>query len=288
MGDVIEINPERSNDFVIDFSRLEYDFMPGFQKEKECFREAKIRGAKDRKGKIIKEYTWPRDPQPGENAYYKWLVQSVDPQTGNYYCERDAKGNPIIGTGAKHIVDQIIRIRTLNGEFLYTLGRLEGYDHIGNKTHVSCARPERYIKINFKFEKIIDDKGHITTQCTGPNGFEEKYSMPFNLKNLRDLAKRRAGDNIPFIAKDEISGKNPQGLPITGSIESRINFFMKDFDYLFNAGYLSKEDKAWNRKISELILSGKASNEEEALELAELEIESKKGSTRIDSKSGVA
>lgn len=128
--------------------------MPGFQKEKECFKKAKITYGKDRYGKIVKEYTWPRDPQPGENAYYKRLVDSVDPQTGKYYSKKDERGSPVKGTGARHIVDQIVRIRTLKGEFLYTLGRLEGYDHIGNKTHVSCARLECYIQMNFKFKRI--------------------------------------------------------------------------------------------------------------------------------------
>jgi hypothetical protein len=34
MSNVTEVIPERSYEFIIDFSRLEQDFMPGFQKEK--------------------------------------------------------------------------------------------------------------------------------------------------------------------------------------------------------------------------------------------------------------
>ena len=248
MSNVIEVHPDRSNDFKIDFSGLEQDFMPGFQREKKCFKEAKIRNGRDRYGKVVKEFTWPRDPQPGENAYYKGLVQSVDPESGKYYPARNAKGNPIKGTGAKHVVNQIIRIRTLKGEFLYTLGSLEGFDHIGNKTHVNCPKPEYFMKTNFKFERVMDNTGRLATQCMGPDGFEEIYTMPFTLKNLRESVKLRAGDNIPFVLKDDKSSKNPQGLPITGSIESRINLFVQDFDYLYNAEYLSKEDKAWLRK----------------------------------------
>jgi hypothetical protein len=72
-----------------------------------------------------------------------------------------------------------------------------------------------------------------------------------------------------------INDSTPRSIPYQGSLESTIEFLMQDFDYLFNAEYVSKDEKAWKRKISELILTGKANDEKQALELAELELEGK-------------
>ena len=70
--------------------------------------------------------------RPAEQAYYLRLKWATDDNM-KYNPAKDEKGNPIKGTGARHIINNIIRIKTLKGEFLVTDGKLIGYDHIGNK-----------------------------------------------------------------------------------------------------------------------------------------------------------
>ena len=62
-----------------------------------------------------------------------WLQKVTDPDTGKFYEQRDPKtGNTIKGTGPKHLIRQIVRIRTSDGkEFLYSNGKLTGFDVTG-------------------------------------------------------------------------------------------------------------------------------------------------------------
>ena len=59
--------------------------------------------------------------------------KSQDPDTGKFYEQRDPRtGNTIKGTGPKHLVRQIVRIRTSDGkEFLYSNGKVTGFDVMG-------------------------------------------------------------------------------------------------------------------------------------------------------------
>ena len=272
----------------IDWKKLKTDFMPGFQKEIECYKRAIIHGGKDAiTGKKLPPTSWPRDLAPGELAYYNFLKRSTDDDM-NWNTARDDRGNEIKGTGARYVIDGIIRVRTVKGEFLVSYGRLEGYDEIGNKTGVSCHCPEQWIEIHFNYQMGLDQNNRPMRQCTGPSGNEIVYDLPFSKENVKKLAKLRAGDSIPFTLKDETGDNRPRSIPLQGSFESRIEFFMKPFDYLYNAEYMSKEDKAWARKIDELILSGKAKDEQHAAEIAELEIEEKKPPNRNDAKTEVA
>jgi hypothetical protein len=55
--------------------------------------------------------------------YDSWLQKVKDPDTGNFFEQRDKNGNTIKGTGPKHLVKTIVRIRTNdNKEWLYTKG----------------------------------------------------------------------------------------------------------------------------------------------------------------------
>jgi len=283
-----ELNPRSIRERVIDFKKLEQDFMPNFHKEIACYKKAIIHNARDRNGRPVKDATWPRDEQPNERAYYNWL-KDVHDENWKPNPAKDERGNEIKGTGAKHVIQGILRVRTVKGEFLVTDGKLVGYDAFGNVRERTCRHPEEWVKTNFNFTRGIDpSSGQTYTQCLGPSGLETVYEMPFTKENLRQLVKHREGDNIPFALVDLTKDGRPKSVPIQGGIESRVKFFLQDFDYLWNEDYKSKEEKAWAHRIDELILSGRASSEQEANRIAELEIEEKKPPIRKDGKTGVA
>ena len=289
------IGNQRSNmnGKTIDFKKLEQDFMPGFQKEKEYYKKAIITGGRDSiTGKNLPDTTLVKDPSPGELAYYRWLERVTDDNM-RWNPAKDEKGNEVKGTGARQIVDHIIRVKTVKGEFLITASRLQGYDHLGNMTGVSCSTPEKHMKRIFNFTRMIDNNtGRVITQCLGVSSEEEVYDMPFNEKNVRKLVKLRAGDNITFNVKNLVSNKasgNTVLVPSQDSIEQTIKFFMQPFDYLFNEQYLSKEQKSYNLLVSKYANSGKVRGMEEAKVMANAELE--EGSSlppKQDKKMGVA
>lgn len=294
MGIEFDVNPRWLQEREIDFSKLDPNFRPHFQKEKDCYKKAIIHNGRDAAtGRKVKDTAWTRDSQPGELAYERWLKEVTD-ENMKYYPAKDKKGNPIEGTGARHIVTSIIRIKTPKGEFLVSDGKLQGYDHFGNLRERTCRHPEEWFRTDFNFVRGFDSStGQSYIQCTGPAGGETVYEMPFNKENLRALVKlvnKEDGNNnmVSFVLKNCTNDSTPKGIPHQGSLESTMKFFMQDFDYLYNAKYLSNEDKAWNKKVSELILSGKAQNEQDAAEIAEIETEEKKPPSRKDSKTGVA
>jgi hypothetical protein len=172
---------------------------------------------------------------------------------------------------------------------LVTDGKLVGYDAFGNVRERTCRHPEEWVKTNFNFTRGIDpSSGQTYTQCLGPSGLETVYEMPFTKENLRQLVKDREGDNIPFAILDLTKDGRPKSIPMQGGIESRVKFFLQDFDYLYNENYLSKDEKLLRKRISDLINSGKVSSAEEAAEIVELETELKNPPTRRDGKNGVA
>jgi len=282
-----QVNSRWIQERVIDFKKLEKDFMPNFHKEIACYKKAIIHSARDRNGKALNA-TWPRDEQPNEIPYYNWVKEVTD-ENWKYNPQRDEEGNTIKGTGAKHVIQGIIRIRTVKGEFLVTDGKLVGYDAFGNKRERTCRHPEEWYKTNFNFTRGIDpSSGQTYTQCLGPSGGEIVYETPFTKENLRELVKDREGDNIPFAILDYTKDGKPRSVPIQSGIESRVKFFLQNFDYLYNENYLSKDEKLLRKRISDLINSGRASSEEEAAAIVELETELKNPPSRKDGKSGVA
>ena len=55
------------------------------------------------------------------------MVKVQNPDTGRFYNKRDNDGNVIKGTGPKHIIKQIVRVRRKDGsEFLYSNGYVPG------------------------------------------------------------------------------------------------------------------------------------------------------------------
>ena len=79
---------------------------------------------------------------------------------------------------------------------------------------------------------------------------ETVYEMAFNEKNLKELVNLRDNDaDITFTVKDERNDK-----PVEGKKESNINktleLFLKPFDYLFNAEYITPQQRAQLRQMA--------------------------------------
>lgn len=274
------------NEKVIDFSKLEPDFMPNYQKEIECYKKSIIKEGRDERGRKVPPTAWPRDRQPGEMSYYLWLKKVTD-EDMNWNPALDERGAPIEGTGAKHIVNQIIRVKTKDGQFLLTNGELIGYDYNGNPLQHTCRHPEEWMETQFRFVRLQDTSGRVSMSCQGPMGYEMRYTMPFNEKNLKQLAKLRDGDNISFSLVDQTKGEKAIAIPNQSLIEETIKFFLQDFDYLYEGRYVSKEQKLLNMRYAELLNGGKTL--EQAREIIEGALEDgNPPSPKNDKKSGVA
>jgi hypothetical protein len=116
-----------------------------WKKEQQCYDEAKVEGKDSRTGKKASG-TWPRNKPIDQVMYETWLQKVTDPDTGKFYEQRDPKtGNTIKATGPKHLIRQIVRIRTSDGkEHLYSNGKLTGFDVLGEVATVNCSNLETF------------------------------------------------------------------------------------------------------------------------------------------------
>lgn len=240
-----------------------FDFMPYWKNEEKCFEDAKVEGKDSRTGKNASGF-WPRDMPQAQIQYQLWLKKVQDPDTGEFYKQRDKDGNIIKGTTPKHIVRQIVRIRTSDDkEYLYSNGYLIGFDVVGDPVPQSCSNPETWTKTGFAYKKEYDtEQGRVKTRIVGPNSHETVYEMSFsenNLKKLYDkritpedlklLSQKRIGE-LTFSLKDERNNTVRQIKDATGILHKSMDLFLKPFDYLYNADFLSPQQKAEMRQAA--------------------------------------
>jgi hypothetical protein len=228
------------------------EFMPHWKKYEQCFEQEKV-GMKDIHGrkKLDRDgkpeiAPWPHDKPIAMISYENFLKVIVDPSTNEYFPARNKDGSAIKGTTAKHIVNQVIRVRRKDGsEVLYSQGRIEGYDAMGNRVHSNCAGPEKWRKTLFDRKRIYDPRTNSTiTQTVGTLGSEEVYEMRFNEKNLKELVSLRENDSDLFLAvTDEQSGR---GVSVRkeSNLNKTLELFLKPFNFLFNAEYISPQQRA--------------------------------------------
>ena len=229
-----------------------------WKKEQQCYDEAKVEGKDSRTGKKT-TITWPRDKPIEQVMYETWLQKVTDPDTGKFYEQRDPKtGNTIKGTGPKHLVRQIVRIRTSEGkEFLYSNGKLTGFDVLGEVATVTCSNPETWNRTGFLYNKQYDQKTmSMKKTIAGPNSLETVYEMPFNEKNLSILYEKRITPedlkligqkriiSLSFSVKDARSGVVRDVKDATGILHKSMDLFLKPFEYLANSEYISPQMKA--------------------------------------------
>jgi hypothetical protein len=174
-----------------------------WKKEQQCYDDAKVEGKDSRTGKKT-TISLPHDKPVEQSMWESWLQKVTDPDTGKFYEQRDKNGNTIKGTGPKHVIKTIVRIRTNHGsEFLYPKGRVTGFDVVGDVVSQKSNEPETWAKVGFAYDKKFNQNTMSMKQTlVGPNSRVIVYGMPFNEKNLKTLFEKRIDDNILFVVKD--------------------------------------------------------------------------------------
>jgi hypothetical protein len=214
------------------------DFMPGWARDEQCFREAVLRDAKTKK---IVEGGWPRQKPTAQAAYENWLSRVVNEDIGEFYPERDQDGIPVKdSTGAKYIVTVITRVRDQTGkkEYLSTKGKLIGFDSSGLKVEMHISKPEVWTKTEFAYERNYDQKtGSFTVSTIGPSKSYEVYDLPFNEENVKKLFEKVEDENVSFVLKDMKTG-DARSVNWSSVKDSLDLFCNKSFDYLWKADYM--------------------------------------------------
>jgi hypothetical protein len=84
----------------------------------------------------------------------------------------------------------------------------------------------------------------------GTLGTEDVCETPFNEKNLKELVSLKANDSdIQFVIKDERSGKATE-VKKEPNINDTLKLFLKPFDYLANAEYITPQQRAQLRQMA--------------------------------------
>lgn len=235
----------------------DFDFMPYWKNEEKCFEEARVEGKDTRTGKKVSGAHWPRDLPMAEVYYMEWLKKVKDPETGEFYKKRDKEGNIIRNSKPRHIIRQIVRIRTSDDkQYLYSNGYLLGYDVLGDPVSQLCQNPETWQRTGFLYKKQYDEKTmSVKARVVGPNSQETVYEMPFNDKNLKQLFDKRVTSedlrelgqkrmiSLSFCVKDDRNGVVREVKDATGIEHKSLELMTKEFDYLVNSNFLSLAQK---------------------------------------------
>jgi hypothetical protein len=111
--------------------------------------------------------------------------------------------------------------------------------------------PEKYTKTLFRFETVPNhETGYAERRNAGPSGSEIIYTLPFSPEAAQKLFDMK-DPSIQFIVKSEDKGRVYEVKPQLTIRETFQLFIEKDFEYLYNANYLSKEQKEFNMRIAE-------------------------------------
>ena len=91
------------------------------------------------------------------------LKRVVNPDTKEFYPALNKQGDPIKGTGPKHTVYSIIRIKRKDGsEWLYSLGQVNGFDNFGNPAEFTLYKPETWKRTLFTYGRVYDQRTNAT------------------------------------------------------------------------------------------------------------------------------
>jgi len=208
---------------------------------------------------------WPRDPDPGEIAYKRWLDKVRDPTTQVFYKGHDEKpkfddnGNAIPGETVTveiepdYTVTTILRIKTFAGqEFLTSIGQCIGYSQMGDEEVRSYSEPEKWEEVTFGHRMTQDAQGRWKRTTEGPKSIITHYELPFTKDAALALWEKRdprIGCQLNVMIQ---ASEDKQTVP---SIDL---FTSKPFDYLMNRDYMSPEEKRaerekWEREHPDLV-----------------------------------
>ena len=206
--------------------------MPGWLRRKSFYQKELLEDGK---------HHYPYDPAPGERPYENWKKKVINPATNEYYTTRNKiidenEQEKEIEEGVKHLVNQIIRLRTAKGdEKLLTMGTLIGYDAIGNIETVNCATPELYEETRFIHKRVQKDN-HMIIIPDGVQEIVKHYTLPFNEKNVDTLLEKKNPKGCQLSLMDEKGGSPKECKNIEW-------FKTKPFDYIFNDEFLTPQER---------------------------------------------
>lgn len=237
------------------------EFMDKWAKEEACYREAIVR---DYNTKKIVPGGWPRQKPTEQSAYEAFIEEVVNPDTGEFFPERNSEGIPIKGTGARYVVTVITRVRDQTGkkEYLLSKGALIGFNAAGLKVERHIKYREMWNRQIFANERTYSEKtGAYTVQTIGPSKLEEVYEMPFNPQNVQELYKAVEDENVMFVLKDL---KTAEAREVKWScVKDTLELFKtKSFDYLWKADYMPLPVKMELRQqaVAQNLIGGVASD----------------------------
>ena len=233
-----------------------HDFYSGFKLEEECFSKAMIKEIdqsrfkkKSSKSDLDQEgpTTRPHEKSTKQLAYERFLEESINEKTGEFYPKRDENGVAKKDTGCTYFINTIYRIRTPDAsEYLYTKRRAEAYNSLGDKITHSISMPEIWTKVIFSYKTEYNDKTkQMEKVLQGPSGSEEIYLTPFTKDNLKSLYDRRQNDLTQLAVKKEGMDTAVEVKDVTGNMTKSYELFRdQNFDYLINANYVPAKIKA--------------------------------------------
>ena len=224
---------------------MKVNFQTKFAKKKEYYLNEKMRDGRN----------WPIIPDPTELAYLNWLADITDPTTDQYYESHD-------GETATYKVHQIIRIKLIDGsEKLYSIGQLIGYNQFKDEKTHPCHSPEVHERTRFKHETEMDPKTKkLKRVTTAIAGVDNVYDLPFTPENADELFKKRANEYIQLTVKQEQNNESHSINYGANSLAQTFAMFKsKPFDYLYNAEFLSPEQKAEAQRKAELLTNSQQS-----------------------------
>lgn len=256
------------------------DFRPGIAKENECYKQSKMEVSSiTRDGKtIIQTIPYTKIPDSDKDNYWPSFVASIkNPETNEFYPQRDTTGAPIVQpngkSNAEYIVKQIVRFRKRdNSEWLYSHGFVCGFNSLGARVYTSIQPPEIWERPIFETDRKFNPKSNSIQDITkGVTGVETVYELPFTPENFDKLYAQAVGVNgnkIPgpqnsdiyhpeFVVKDEAQGGVPIGIGWVNVEETRRLFRNKGFEFLYNGNYIPDPVKADMRAKSEALIGEK-------------------------------
>jgi len=152
----------------------------------------------------------------------------------------------------KYLIKSIFRLRKNGKEYLFSLGKLVGYDSLGNIKIRNCPSPEMWTRTTFGHEQRFDNQTKkMITHVVSPISQETVYELPFNADNLKTLLEQRENDSVNFCLRDEGSAIS-RDISNAGDYQEKVKLFKtKDFDFLCNGDYLTPQQKEEMRKEAE-------------------------------------
>jgi hypothetical protein len=222
---------------------LKLDNIFNFDKEQACYEGQTI----DPQGKIPYE----RWPPIEEVRWNNFKAKCIDHKTGKWYTIGD-NGICQGKEGPKRYVNTIIRMKARDSsEYLLSNSKIIAYDAQGDIQKTTANLSEKYTKTTFRFETVPNHEiGYSERRNMGPSENEIIYTQPFTKENAQKLFDLRENDQIQFIVKEQ-DGKVDDVKPQITVKDTFKLFTESSFTYLFNANYISKEQKEFYMRLAE-------------------------------------